>query len=804
MNAHLFRDIDDSTNDRNSNDTDSTNDPNGETVAMDRSMVNSNANYGPIGGVQDSTRLIEKRSRSRDRNDVVTSVHVALIKAREGLLDEAYTMAKRVGTLEPNSPEKAQAEETLGMICTEQGIKQYQKGDKQKAMEWFQEARNYRFAPGAFHIGVIYSDNKNYSKAREMYEEATKISPRYLEAWNNLGVTLRHLDLDGEQACRHALAINPICVKTRENLAVQLVDRAVKLIRQEDLKGGKLVLKEALSVHAFHGDAFFNLGVLYGIQNKYLKAKLNYELALNFSPNHAMSANNLAVLLRQMGQLEEAVIYFQKALTIQPKMGLANKNFGALCGALGRMDDAMEHTTRAIDADPNDAEAHNNLALMYRDTGEVDKCVEYLKKCAELCPDNKHVHSNMLMTLNYLEEPREQIYEQHKAWAKRFETASSPKIPPVRPAGRPLRVGYVSPDFYYHSVSYFVQAPLEHHSDAIQVYCYSDVVHEDAKSRLFRSFANVWRTILGKSDEEVAELVRSDEIDILVDLAGHTGYNRLQVFAMKPAPIQITWIGYPNTTGLREMDYRMSDAICDPPDTDPYYVEKILRLPCFLCYTPNRGDGAAEAPIPVRHEGPVTFGCFNTLAKVNATTVKVWCKILECVPEARLFLKSKALSSKRVQERYRQMFGKYADRLALSGLMRSPTEHMTAYSLVDVALDTFPYSGTTTTCEALYMGVPVVTLRADRKSPGMHAQNVSASLLTQVGLEDLVCKSHQEYVDACVSLVRDTKRLKHMRTNLRQDMLASPLCDGKKFCAQLETLYTGIFDDWSRSNERTN
>lgn len=758
-------------------------------------------------------------------------IHLALLSAREGNLDEAYTMAKEIQAPEKSDDTHAsfsvQINEALGLICTELGLRYSEKGDRTRAMEYFEEARQVRFAPAAFHLGVLYSQRGDYARAKEMYVEATTLNPQYVEAWNNLGVTLRRLNnyawsSEGESACRNAYALNQCCVKSRENLAVMLVDHAVKLINAGDLKGGKAKLKEAQSIHAVHGDTFFNLGVLYGLQNKRVKAKIHYEIALHFAPSHAMCANNLAVLCRQMGRLEEAAMIFEKALAIEPRMSLANKNYGALCGSLGRMDEAFLHTQRAIEANPHDCEAYNNLALLHRDAGDVETCVRTLNKCAELLPEDHHhhVHSNLLMTLNYTDQPREVIFEKHLAWARRFEPIRTPKkckseTPSKRRTRDPssqsttasggssssrsssperkLRVGYVSPDMYYHSVSYFSQAALQFPS-AVEVFVYSDAVHEDAKTRLFRSYPNTWRVTLGKTHEEVAAIIRSDNIDILVDLAGHTGYNRLPMFALKPAKVQITWIGYPNTTGLTAMDYRITDAICDPTNVDAFCSERLLRLPCFLCYTPNADgtDGAAPPPIRDCQGGQLTFGCFNTLPKINAATLKIWCQVLDRVPDARLFLKSKALASDQVCARIRGLFGpKYAHRLELSGLLRSPAEHLAQYSCVDIALDTFPYCGTTTTCEALYMGVPTVTCRS--QAPGMHAQNVSSSILTAIGgLDDLICNSPEEYVDACVQLAENADRRAYLRKHMREKMLASPLCDGKAFCEQLEKLYLQI------------
>jgi len=361
------------------------------------------------------------------------------------------------------------------------------------------------------------------------------------------------------------------------------------------------------------------------------------------------------------------------------------------------------------------------------------------------------------------------------------------------PPGRPLKVGYISPDFYRHSVSYFIHAALKHHDPtAVHVTCYSDVIVEDDKTKLFRSYAHEWRGISGRSDDEVAALIYDDAIDILVEITGHTGNNRLKVMALKPAPTIITWIGYPHTTGLSRVDYRIADELTDPPDAPGLCTETLVYLPeCFLCYTPP--DNAPPVTLAPACEtyGVPTFGCFNNLAKVSPMTVRIFCKVLQELPESRLFLKSKAFKCPDVQEKYRRIFNAHgieSHRVDLSGLQPQTGSHLQMYSLVDVALDTAPYGGTTTTCECLYMGVPVVTLTGH----GIHAQNVGASLLTAVQLGDCIATTEEEYAQKAAAMCRNKKRLAALRAGLRQRMERSVLCDGARHTTRLERLYLGL------------
>ena len=290
------------------------------------------------------------------------------------------------------------------------------------------------------------------------------------------------------------------------------------------------------------------------------------------------------------------------------------------------------------------------------------------------------------------------------------------------------------------------------------------------------------------SDEEAAELIREDEIDILIDLAGHTAGNRMLLFARKPAPVQVSWIGYPTTTGLSAMDYKIVDSYTDPPGmTEQYYTERLLRLPeSFLCYKPER-EGPEVSPVPSLTSGHITFGSFNNFAKMSPEVVEAWANIMKAVPDSRLLLKSHCFSDAGTRRYASELFVRHGiekERVELLLYEPSVHTHLSFYSRVDIGLDTFPYNGTTTTCEALWMGVPVVTL-----SGGTHASRVGKSLLSNIGLGELVALTEKEYMEAAIELANDTKRLQGLRKSLRDMMAHSPLTNAKQFTADLESCY---------------
>jgi predicted O-linked N-acetylglucosamine transferase (SPINDLY family) len=297
---------------------------------------------------------------------------------------------------------------------------------------------------------------------------------------------------------------------------------------------------------------------------------------------------------------------------------------------------------------------------------------------------------------------------------------------------------------------------------------------------------------------QIAELVRSDAIDILVDLGGHTADDFLRVFARKPAPVQVTWLGYPNTTGLAAMDYRLTDALVDPAGTaDEYHSEALVRLSGgFLCYLPPH-HAPPVSPSPAAQFLAVTFGSFNTLQKITPEVVDAWTRILIAVPGSRLLLKRAPFRNSAVANRYRQMFQKAgieSDRVLLQDQTPSPADHLAQYSQIDVALDTFPYNGTTTTCEALWMGVPVICLAGNR-----HAGRVGASLLSRLGMADLIAGDFDDYVQVAVALANDPTRLAGLRTSLRSRMAASSLCDAAKFARSVEAAYRAMWQKWCES-----
>ena len=538
------------------------------------------------------------------------------------------------------------------------------------------------------------------------------------------------------------------------------------------------------------------LGTALGVQGK--GAIFALQKAAELLPDDADVHNNLGNALHDLGQFDAAVTSYRRALEINPGFASAHYNLGISLRSLGCLDEAVSSYRRALEIKPDYAEAHNNLGNALIDLGQLDAAVAGYRKALELKPDYAEAHSNLLLALNYSPHSPEQVFHAHLAFGERYGRPLGEAVrtwPNSCDSARALRVGYVSPDFWAHSVAHFIEPILASHDPSrFEVYCYADVARGDAVTERLQRYPVQWRDIYGLSDQQVRERIQEDEIDILVDLAGHTGKNRMRVFAQKSAPVQVSYIGYPNTTGLAAVDYRISDAWADPIGlNDPYYTEQIIRLAHgFLCYRPD-ADSPPAADLPALRLGHITFGSFNNLTKVTESMIALWARVLSATPDSRFILKSKALADKTARSRITQLFSEQGvdqSRLQLLARIPSTEGHLAAYHDIDIALDTFPFHGATTTFEALWMGVPVVTLAGQA-----HAARVGVSIMSRMKLPELIAKAPEDYVKIALDMASDLPKLRSLRQSTRQRMAEQGLMDGITLTRDLESAYR---DMWQR------
>ncbi len=476
---------------------------------------------------------------------------------------------------------------------------------------------------------------------------------------------------------------------------------------------------------------------------------------------------------------------------------------GGVCENTGRVLEAVQYLRKAMKTDPDIPEIWSNLAMDLVRTGQTQEGITLLRKAARKMPENATLGSNFLLYLNYLPNVDQQVFfDEHNRWGQIHTPAGRARISHnnVPDPDRRLRIGYISPDFHNGSVAYFFESLLDgHDKKAVEVYGYGSVKSPDQITTRLKQKFDYYRDICGVGDEMAARMIEQDRIDVLVDLAGHTNSNRLPVLTYKPAPIQVSYLGYPNTTGSKSVDYRFTDSLADLPESQKFYTEELIFLPeGFLCYRPP--DFAPPvAPLPAVQKGYVTFGSFNNNCKLSPIIMELWAKILKDNGNFRFLLKFQGGDDPELKNLYFQDFerlGIARERVGIYG-WKSPVEHLHLYKDVDIALDTYPYHGTTTTCEALWMGVPTVSLVGKR-----HASRVGLSILSRVGLESFATSTPQEYVAKATSLAKNLEALAKIRASMREQIAAGVLCDAKGFSHNVETAYRKIWCRWCRCHEQ--
>ncbi len=621
----------------------------------------------------------------------------------QGKLDEAVACYRRTLELKPDF---AEAHYNLGVTLNDQG-------KLDEAIACYRRALELKpnLADAHYNLGSALKDQGKLDEAVACYRRTLELKPDFAEAHSDLGVTLKDQGKPDEAvACyRRALQLKPDLAKVHNNLGITLND-------QGKLDEAIACYCRALELKPDLADAHYNLGNALKDQGKLDEAIACYRRTLELKPDFAEAHSNLGVTLKDQGKPDEAVACYRRALELSPDLAKVHNNLGVALNDQGKLDEATACYRRALELQPDLAEAHNNLGNALKDQGKLDEAVGCYRRALELQPDYAKAHSNLLLTLHYSAGVTlAALAEAHAEYDRRHAVPlRGPSVQHENVCDRHgrLRLGFVSPDLGRHPVGYFVVRVLENLSqEQHETICYSDRIVKDDLTHRFQAAATQWRDVIGMRDQRLAEQIRADRIDILFDLAGHTTHNRLLVFARKPAPIQVTWAGYAGTTGLKSMDYLLADRYEVPPGAERYYQERVLRMPeGYVCYDPPV-YAPPVAPPPALDRGQVTFGCFNNPAKVTPQTIEVWARILRRLPGARLVFKYKGWNDSGVARRFAEMFVTHAmDPGRLEFLGYSPhVELLAGYNRIDLALDPFSYCGGLTTCEALWMGVPVIT-----------------------------------------------------------------------------------------------
>lgn len=648
-----------------------------------------------------------------------------------------------------------------------------------------------RQSDALYFLAALAAPAGDLDLAADLLKQAIAIEPRKTPYFVLLGNVLqRRGQLELSRVCyEQALALDPCSVDAHYNLGNTLE----RMGANEDATRH---LERAVALDPAHLEARNNLGNLYRAAGRNAEALACYEYGLQLAPSSAPLHLNSGNAHMAEGRYAEALACFDRALLVAPGLAPLHNNRGNALRQLGRYTEALEAYGRCLAADPNWTEVLVNLGHTYQALGRMQEALAMFRTVLARHADSPLAASAALFTCHY--DPAmsaEALAAEHRAWGQRY---GAPLARGSRPfANRPepdrrLRVGYVSPDFRQHPVAMFTAPVLEAHDRRqVEVFAYPSNSRADEWTARCRAAADHWRPGFAWSDAELAAHVEADRIDVLIDLSGHTAGNRLLAFARQPAPVQITWLGYFNTTGLTAMHYLVGDAVITPPQESGLFTEEVLRLPgAYLCY-----QRPAYAPPPDRVDGPPTFGCFNALSKLTPAVVACWARILEAAPEARLLLKNNLLAEEATRRSVEEQFAAHG--IGAHRLVLEPgcphRELLSHYARVDVALDPFPYNGGTTTCEALAQGAPVVTLRG-----GHFVSRVGATILRHAGLAEWIAEDPAQYAALALQLAAAARR--RDRAELIAHVAASPLADVASFTRHLEAAFRKAWRRWCETH----
>ena len=723
-------------------------------------------------GAFDAARALYQALLAEAPGDAVALFRSGLLELQQGHPEAALTLIEGAVAAAPEDPRHH-----FGLGQALQAMRRWEAA----AVAYRRSLQAAPDSPDAlFALGLTLQSLGDGAAAIEAYREAVRLRPAFADAHNNLGVALMNLERLEEaiEALRRATEQDP-------GSASHAVNLGIALCRRRDFPAAEAMLRRATVRHPGHAESAFNLGnALHGL-GRMTEAVDQYRRALALRPDYADACNNLGNAYKELGEFGQALAAYEDALRVQPDFAAASNNAACLLRTLGRIGEAEAMLRRGLLRHPDNAVLHNSLGSVLKDAGELDTAIECFRASLALDPGAAATHSNLAYSLSFQSPEPWPILQECLRWDARFAAGLVGAARPTERAAR-LRVGYVSPDFRDHCQSLFTIPLLEHHDHAdFEIFCYSSVERPDSLTRRIAGHADVWRDVRRLDDVALAAMIRADGIHILVDLTMHMANGRPLVFARKPAPLQVAWLAYPGTTGMAAMDYRLSDLRLDPEGWDSHYRERSLRLPdSFWCYDPLGGPPVNELPADAR--GRLTFGCLNNPCKLTDRTLVLWGAVLRALPESRLVLMIPGEYGGRMLQRLAAQ-GIDAERVSLEPF-RPRADYLRTYHDIDIGLDTFPYNGHTTSLDALWMGVPVVT-RAGATCVG----RAGLSQLFHVDLPDLAAHSDEDFVSAALKLARDLGRLRQLRRELRPRLERSALMDGARFARNMEAAYQQIW-----------
>ena len=694
-----------------------------------------------------------------------------------------------------NNPDSADAHCNAGVVLTDLGQFDDAMSSLRRALEIKPD-----FAEAHSSLGNALLALGQVDQAVASYRRALEIKPNFTDAHYRLGRALHDLGKldDAHASYRRALEIDPDYVDVHINLAKTLKD-----LGQFDEAVASAM--RALQIKPDFAEGHGILGDILQAMGKPVEAVASYQRALQIKPDFVEAHCNLAFALHDLGKLEEAVASDQRALEIQPDRAKTHCHLSNVLKDLKRFDDAIISAHRALEIEPDVAEWHSNLGAVLFTQGKPVEAITCYRRALEIDSDFGTARSALLFMLNFLPD---QSAARLLAEAECYGTSVARQAQPysdwlgTHDANRCLRVGFVSGDFRDHPVGFFLESALEAlasiAADQCELIAYSNHFSNDAVTDRIKSCCHLWRSVVGLSHESLARRIRDDAIDILIDLSGHTANNRLPMFAWKPAPVQVSWLGYFATTGVKAIDYFVADPWTTPTFPEQHFVEKIWLLPeTRFIFTPP-SESVDVSVLPSLENGYITFGCFNNLSKITDNVVEVWARVLNTMPRSRLFLKARQLDDVEVRRNMLARFSAHGiseTRMVLEGFT-SRSNYLSTYNSVDIALDPFPYPGGATSAESLWMGVPVLTLSGESL---ISRQGVG--LLMNAGLLEWIAADPDDYVARAVVHGSDLQRLAALRNRLRQQIMDSPLFDAPRFAMNFKAALRDMWTKWCNQSQ---
>ena len=739
---------------------------------------------------------------------------LAGILKENGELDQAIAAYRQAIALKPDL---ADAHNNLGNAL-------WEKHQVEEAISHYRQAIQLKpDYPEAFsNLGNALRDKGQLEESIVACRTAIQLNPNYPQAHNNLANALRESGQTHEAiaACRVAIGLKADFAEAHGNLGLAHSDAG-------QLDEGIAAYRHALTLRPNYAQAHYNLANALRDKGQQVAAAAAYRQAIALAPNFPDAFNNLGNLLNDLGRTHEAIAAYHQAIALRPDMAQAHTNLGNALADQGRLDEAIAAARTAVALPPESPEAraslanilwqsgrfeeaidacrvaiqlkpdfgksHNILGNALKDSGQVQQAVAAYRKAVALCPDDAVAHSNLVYALHFHPDyDAPAIAREASIWNLQHAEPLKTSIQPHandRDPDRRLRIGYVSPDFFRQAESFFTVPLLEAHDhEKYEIHCYASVLRPDDITDRLRRSANVWHDVVGLRDADLAEQIRRDQIDILVDLTMHMNRNRLLVFARKPAPLQFTWLAYPGGTGMPSIDCRITDAHMDPADRpDDAYAEESMRLAdCWCCYNPL----SQIEPAAPRRAGPISFGSPNNPCKLNPPILQVWADLMKQVTDSRLLLlTASAEQQKRIGDLFEQA-GVAPGRLTFVSRL-SRVAYLRLYDQIDIALDTLPYNGITTTCDALWMGVPAISVCGKTA-----AGRAGLSILSTVGLPELAAQTPEQFIRIGIELASAAPRRAELRAMLRHRMSASALMDAKGFARKMEDAYRVAWRRW--------